>query len=54
MEQCNYTFVYDLGVEYPYHKSRKFTKIISNLKTGSWLEPGPLNVTTVIKMHHSF
>lgn len=53
MEQYSYTFVSDFCIEYPCHKSRKFTKIISPLKTGIWLELGPLDVTTVIKMHHS-
>lgn len=53
MEQCSYIFVPDFCIEYPYNKSRKFTKIISNLKTDIWLELGPLDATTVIEMHHS-
>lgn len=53
MAQRSYIFISDFCTEYPYHKSRKFTKIISSLKTDIWLDHGLLDVTTVIKMHHS-
>lgn len=52
VEQSSYIFVSDSCIEYPYHRSRKFTQMISHLKPGVWLEINPLDTTTVIKMYH--